>query len=290
MNWDDLRFVATLARLGSLVKASKALGVDHTTVGRRIDAAEQALGLKLFTRTSAGYTLTGEGAQIAASLQGVEDAVLAFERGVHARNSSLDGTIRITSPETFGVAYLAPRLAKFGRRHPSLIVELAPAGTVMDLSRQEAELAVRFFRTRHDRLVIKHVGDVAYGLYASAAYLKQRPVKNTRELGTHAWLLPTSGVDLKWVEKLVPRVTPVFVSDVSLALAEAACADAGVTVLPRYLGDATRGLEHIEMPDEPGEAVWMTVHRDLRNSPRVRVMMDFLTEQMRADQAVLMGR
>src|SRR5689334_4861957 len=144
MNWDDLRFVAALSRAGSLAKTAAALGVDHTTVGRRVEAAERALGLRLFTRTAAGYTLTLDGERLLAPLRQVEDAVLALERGVHAQRSALEGTVRVTSPETFGIAYLAPRLARFGRQYPALCVELVPAGVVLNLNRSEAELAVRF--------------------------------------------------------------------------------------------------------------------------------------------------
>jgi DNA-binding transcriptional LysR family regulator len=289
MNWDDLRFVAALSRMGSLVKTAKLLGVDHTTVGRRIEAAERALGLRLFTRTSSGYVLTHEGEQLTAPLRLVEDAVQSLERGVEGQRGGLEGTVRVTSPETFGVAYLASRLARFGRQHASLRIELRPAGAVLDLSRLEAEIAVRFFPTRHERLVVRRVGRVGHGLYASPTYLARRPLKAPRDLAAHALLLPTSGVELEWVKRLAPAAKSGFVSDVSLGLAEAALADAGVAVLPRYLGDATLGLLHVPMPGEPSDPLWLTVHRDLRHTPRVRVLLDFLAATAKADRALLEG-
>lgn len=289
MNWDDLRFVAALSRMGSLARTSALLAVDHTTVGRRIESAERALGLRLFTRTPSGYVLTQEGEQLVAPLRLVEDAVLSLERGVEAWRGGLTGTVRVTSPETFGVAWLAPRLARFGRLHPGLKLELKPAGAVLDLSRREAELAVRFFRTRHERVVVRHVGDVGHGLYASPAYLARRPLKNARELSGHPLLLPTSGPELAWVKQLAPGVEPAFTSEVSLGLAEAAREGAGVALLPRYLGDSLPALRHVPMPKEPVEPLWLTVHRDLRQSPRVRVLLDFLVEAARADRALLRG-
>jgi DNA-binding transcriptional LysR family regulator len=289
MNWDDLRFVAALSRAGSLAKTGAALGVDHTTVGRRVEAAERALGLRLFSRTAAGYVLTREGEQLIAPLRQVEDAVLALERGVHAQRNALEGTVRVTSPETFGITYLAPRLARFGRQFPALCVELVPAGAVLDLSRSEAELAVRFVRTKHESLVVRRIGEVGYGLYASAAYLARRALKGPGELHAHPLLLPSSGVELAWLRQLAPGARPVFVSEVSLVLAEAACADAGVAALPRYLGDATPGLTHLPMPREPREPLWLTVHRDLRKTPRVRVLLDFLVGAVRADRGLLLG-
>lgn len=289
MNWDDLRFVAALSRAGSLARTATALGVDHTTVGRRVEAAERALGLRLFTRTAAGYVLTREGEQLIAPLRQVEDAVLALERGVHAQRGVLEGTVRVTSPETFGIAYLASRLARFGRQYPALCVELLPAGAVLDLSRSEAELAVRSFRTRHESLVVRRLGEVGHGLYASTGYLARHSIKGPGDLCAHPLLLPSSGVELAWVRQLAPGHDPAFVSDVSLALAEAAGAGAGVAVLPRYLGDAAPGLAHIPMPREPTEPLWLTVHRDLRQTPRVRVLLDFLVGAIRADQALLLG-
>lgn len=289
MNWDDLRFVAALARGGSLSKTAAALGVDHTTVGRRVEAAERGLGLKLFTRTAAGYVLTREGAQLIAPLRQVEDAVLTLERGVHAQRGALEGTVRVTSPESFGVAYLAARLARFGRQYPALGIELVPAGAVLDLSRSEAELAVRFVRTRHESLVARRIGEVGYGLYASAAYLARHPLKGAGELRAHPLLLPASGVELAWVRQLAPDSRPAFVSDVSLVLAEAAGADAGVAALPRYLGDGAAGLVHLPMPRAPSETLWLTVHRDLRQTPRVRVLFDFLVAAVRTDRELLAG-
>jgi DNA-binding transcriptional LysR family regulator len=197
--------------------------------------------------------------------------------------------VRVTSPETFGISYLASRLARFGRQYPALCVELLPAGAVLDLSRSEAELAVRFFRTRHDAVVVRRIGEIGYGLYASAAYLARHPLKGPGELPAHPLLLPSSGVELTWVRQLAANVRPTFVSEVSLVLVEAARADAGVAVLPRYLGDATPGLTHVPMPREPSEPLWLTVHRDLRQTPRVRVLFDFLVGSIRADRALLIG-
>jgi len=196
----------------------------------------------------------------------------------------------VTSPETFGVVWLAPRLARFGRQLPALSVELRPSGEVLDLGRREAEVAVRFFRARQEGLVARRVGEVGHGLYASEKYLARRPVRGPAELPAHPLLLPADGPELAWVRQLVRGARPAFSSDVSLALSEAARADAGVALLPHYLGDATPGLVHVPMPREPTEPIWLTVHRDLRRSPRVRVLLEFLVEAIRADQSLLAGK
>lgn len=289
MNWDDLRYVAALARHGSLAKTAAHLGVEHTTVGRRVDAAERSLGLGLFTRTPAGYLLTQDGEQLVSRLQAVEDAVLELERGVRATADALHGTVRVTSPETLGIAYLASRLARFAATHPALRVDLLPAGKVLDLSRSEAELALRTFRTKHERLVVRRVGDVGYRLYASRRYLARRPAQGVADLGAASLLVPTDGPELAWLQRLVPGLRPAFVSEVSLALAQAALADAGLAALPRYLGDSLPELVPVPLPGEPSEPLYLTVHRDLRATPRVRAVADFLVTTLAADRRLLGG-
>lgn len=292
MNWDDLRFVLALSRAGSLARAAKLLKVDHTTVGRRIEAAEEALGVSLFTRTSTGYVPTAEAERLLAQIRHVEDAVLALERGAHAQQGSLEGSVRVTSPETFGARYLAPRLATFGREHPELTIELSAGGTILDLARREADIAVRFFRSKHESLVVRRVADVAHGLYASEAYLAHRPLESASALRDHPLLTSMPGpnvVEAAWMKKLTGGAQPAFVSDLSIALVEAARAGAGIAVLPRYLGDAEPTLRHIPMEGEPREPVWITVHRDLKATPRVRVVLDYLAECLKKDRALLLG-
>lgn len=290
MNWDDLRFVLVLASSGSLSRASKVLGVDHTTVGRRVEAAERALGVRLFTRTKSGYVLTADADRLLGPMKDVEQAVLALERRAHAEKSSLEGVVRVTSPETFGVAYLAPRLATFGRKYPGLRIELVAAGEVLDLGRRQAEVAVRPFRSTQENLLVRRAGEIVYGLYASRAYLARHPVKSIEALADHPILgAPENDVEAQWLTRLNPRVRVAFVSTLSISLLEAARASAGIAVIPRYLGDPDPALSHIPMPDPPSDHLWLTVHKDLRNTPRVRALLDFLAASFKHDAALLRG-
>ncbi len=293
LNWDDLRFALAVAQNGSLARTAKHLRVDHTTVGRRIENLEEALGIRLFTRTSTGYVPTQDGERLLAPMRAVEEEVLGLERAASARSVGLDGVVRVTAPETFGVRYLAPRLATFGRAHPALSIELIPSGQVLDLGRQQAEIAVRFFRSSGQNLLVRRVGELSYGLYASKAFLSKHPPGGADWLAQQPWLLPPTGQrspEGDWITRLVGAVRPVFVSDLSTALLGAAQADAGVTVLPRYLGDAEPQLERIEAPQPPTEPIWLTAHADMRDTPRVRALLDFLAGQIQSDAAALIGR
>ena len=292
MNWDDLRFVLALSRAGSLARTARELRVDHTTVGRRIEAVEADLGVRLFTRTTTGYVLTAEAEGLLPGIQRVEEAVLAIERGAHAQHDAVEGIVRVTSGETFGACYLAPRLVAFGRGHPGLTVELVTGGEVLDLARREADIAVRFFRSAHESLVVRRIAELGHALYASEAYLARRPVITPDELRDHPILttLPGPGVvEAAWVDRLTGGARPAFVTNMTLALVEAARSGAGLAVLPRYLGDPDPTLRRVPMPDEPRESIWITVHRDLKQMRRVRVVLDFLNECLEKDRGLLLG-
>jgi DNA-binding transcriptional LysR family regulator len=293
MNWDDLRFILAVSKTGSLSRAAQLLEVDHTTVGRRVESAEASLGVKLFVRTPKGYLPTVDAERLLAPMLEVESAVHAVERSAQANQVSLDGVVRVTSPETFGISYLAPRLAAFGINNPSLTVELMPVGEILSLGGREAEIAVRFFRSRQKNLVVRKIGAVEYAFYATSAYLARRPVRSPKDLANHALILSTPGakvVELSWLRRLCPTARPTFVSTISLALVQAARVSAGIAILPRYLGDSEATLTRVPMPDPPSEPVWLTIHRDIQRTPRVRVLFDFLVRSLKEDQALLQGR
>lgn len=283
LSWDDLRHVVAVARAGSLLQAAAVLEVDHTTVGRRVAAAERALGVTLFARSAAGLVLTAEGEQLLAPLQQVEDAILAVARQAGAGSTSIAGPIKITAPETFGIAWLAPRLARFAEQHAGVRVHLVPGGTVFDLSRREAEIAVRTFRSDDDALVTRKAATLRFGLYATRAFLTRHPVHKPADLSRCPLLIGDDDErDTRWLLKLAgPQARIGLSCVVAVALVAAARADGGVAVLPQWLGDAEPDLVYLPMPDEPAETLWLTVHRDLRQTPRVRAVLDFLVEELR---------
>jgi len=291
MNWDDLRFVATVARRGSLLAAARELGVDHTTVGRRVAAAEAALGITLFVRSTVCLSLTADAEALLAPLQAVEDAVHGLVRVAGAGDGDLTGTVKVTAPESFGIAWLAPRLAEFARQHQGLHVELDPSGAVLDLSRREAEIALRHFRSNDAALVSRHAADVGHGLYATKTYLARYPVRGQADLAGRPFLMgPPGDLDTDWLLTLAPDAKPVFTCVVAVALVAAARTGAGLAVLPRFLGDAEPDLVHLPMPNEPRQALWLHVHRDLRKTPRVRAVLDYLSDTLTSQKADLRGR
>ncbi len=261
-------------------------------MGRRVASAERALDAKLFARSTSGLTLTAEGEHLLESLQRVDDAVSALERRASAEQGELAGTVKVTAPESFGVAWLAPRLASFSRQHAGLQIELDPSGSVRDLGKRQAEVAVRFFRTDDKALVVRRGAELGYGLYAARSYLARYPLRGAVELAARPILGSSADdVEMAWLARLAGQaVRPIFTSPLAVALVGAARAGAGIAVLPRYLGDVEPELEHLPMPDPPHETLWLTVHRDLRATPRVRAVLDFLIAQLKSEAGALRGR
>lgn len=290
MNWDDLRYVLALSKTGTLAKAAKQLRVNHSTVGRHVESAETTLGVRLFARTKAGYVLTADGERVVKDLAQVESAVHRLERGAEAQRSAVEGTVRITTSETLGCTYIAPLLTGLRELYPRLAVDLVTTGKVLDLSRREADIAVRLVRSQHESLVVRRAALVAYGLYASASFLTRNPVAGPEDIARHPLLTCVAGpkvVDATWLASHAGDATPALICDLTMALLEAAKAGAGIAVLPRYLGDAEASLRRIAMPDEPTEPVWVTVHRDLRETARVRAVLDYLASCFERDRTRL---
>lgn len=293
MNWDDLRYFLALAKHGTLARAARELKVDHTTVGRRIEALEKDLGVRLFARTPTGYVVTAEGEALLPEIGQVEEAMLSIQRGALAADEGLEGTVRITTAETFGACYLAPRLVAFRQKHPSLAIELMMGGAVFDLGRREADVAVRFFRSKHEHLVVRRAGEVAYSLYGSAEYFERHALpKEPEELRDHALLggdLTPYAVDVEWLNRLTGSARFSFTSNLTVAVLRVALAGGGIALLPRYLGDLEPTLRRVPMPEEPTMPLWLTVHRDLRNTRRVRAVLDFLHATLEHDRPLLLG-
>jgi DNA-binding transcriptional LysR family regulator len=294
MNWDDLRFVLALAKGRSLARAARELSVDHSTVGRRIEALEADLGIRLFTRTTSGYVVTPEAEELLPEIRRVEAAVLALERAAQARDEMLCGAVRLTSNEVFGSRYLAPRLAPLALQHPGLIIEIQTGSHIFDLARREADIGVRLFRTNLDYLAVKRAGELAFGLYAAEEYLRRRPAPaSPAELHAHDLVLddadPLQSVEPSWLEQIGGGRVVLKTNSTAVTLA-AVTAGLGIALLPRFLGEAEPTLRYLPMPDEPVRGIWLTVHRDLRDTPRVRAVLDHLAQVIQADAALLRGQ
>jgi DNA-binding transcriptional LysR family regulator len=290
--WTDLQHVLAVADHGSLAAAARALGVNHTTVLRRVTAFEKSLGVKLFARSRTGYVLTAAGEEIAASARAMQETVHAIERRVAGRDLRLTGTVRVTTTDTLAVTLMPAVLATFASAHPAIQLELTTTTAMVDLRKRDADVAVRATTAPPQHLVGRRVGQIAFSLYASAPYLTRVPAR--RALEQHVWLAPDDSLAstsiATWMKRTLD-VTPVLRADTLTALANAAAAGFGVTALPCYLGDSRPELKRIRgVITKMSSELWVLTHEDLRRTARIRALTDHLVQAFAAQRDALEGR
>lgn len=286
MDWGDLRYFVALARCGTLSAAARQLGVEHTTVSRRIGALEAALGVLLFERDAKGYVLTPEGEGIIESAYRIEDEVFGLERQIAADGQGLLGAVRISAPPVFASAFLAPRLADLRAAHPGIVLELAGESQPVSLSRREADIAVRLSRPEATTVVARRIGGLAYGLYGARGRFPAGAPQDWVFIGYDESL--DHAPQQRWLLSLARGRPLVFRSNDLATLQSAARAGLGLAALPRFLGDPDPSLERLPV-DAAAAAreLWLLVHPDLRRSARIRVVLDYLAQLMRAERGVL---
>ena len=210
LDWDDLRFYLAIARHGSLSAAAKVLHVAQSTVGRRLASLETSLGVRLLNRTPEGYVPTLAGVDVREQAERLEKEALALERSVSGRDTRMAGLVRVTCAETVATHILAPCLATLHMRHPDIMIELIPNPRELSLSMREADVSVRLRRSDQHDLVVRRIGTIAFGLYASPAYLEANGPLDT-DGGCPGHTLITQSEDIQdatqtgWLADLAPR-------------------------------------------------------------------------------------
>lgn len=286
LDWDDLRTFLAVARHGNLSAAARSLGVAQPTVGRRLEAFERRLGTQLFRRTSSGHALTPAGAAILGHVEGMEAGALASWRIAAGRDAGLAGTVRLTTTEWFGREIAAPLLVRFLAEHPHIVVELLTDVRPYSLTQREADVAVRLGTFAQREVMRRKLAHVGFGLYAAPSYLARHGLPAIEDRGAgHALvtMIDAQGgafPDSAWLAKLAPRAVVAARTTSRDAQAALAAAGAGLTTLPRRLGDTVAGLRLVARPAPPGRDLWLGVHRDTRQTPRVRALVEFLAREV----------
>jgi DNA-binding transcriptional LysR family regulator len=281
-DWNDLPAFLAMARAGRLTVAARQLGVDHSTLSRRIAALEQALNARLFERRAAGFTLTPEGESLLGDAEAIETLTLRMNARLRADKGLLSGSVRIGTPEGFGTYFLAPRLPQLGAAHPQLDIELVANPRSLSLSKREADVAISMARPGQGRVYAHKLVDYALGLYAAPAYLDRHPrIQSLHDLAPHRWVGYVE--DLMWTAELdylpmvaksiVPRLR---ISNVISQMA-ALAGGAGLGVLPHFIARREPGLVRV-LPDQVQllRAYWLISHPDTRDLARIREATDFL--------------
>lgn len=289
MNWDDLRYILAVGQAGSLSGAAARLGLNHSTVFRRLGRIEQNLGVRLFQRSRDGYGLTPAGEDAYRLALQMDDPIAGLERRLMGRDIQLSGSLRVTTTDTL-VELLAPILAAFRQRYPGITLELVVSNVFFSLTRREADVAIRPTTDPPEMLVGRRLCGIATALYASPGYLAEKPAHLPP--AQHRWLAPDDSLAhlpaARWLHATVPDDGLVFRANTLLALREAARAGLGVAALPCFMAAGDDGLLALggALPALASE-LWLLIHRDLRRVARVRVFMDAVAAGVRARQGLL---
>ena len=278
----ELLFFLAVARTGSLTAAAREMSVTQPTVGRYINTLEERLNQKLFNRSKDGMTLTEAGEAIYPHAKEVELAIEAFDRRIQSDADEMAGTVRLSTTEGLGALWVVPRIDTLGRKYPALNLELILENDSLDLTRREADVALRLGQPTTTNLTATRVGSLSLQLMASRSYIAQYGAPATvEELSSHRIVstrLRSAPSDGFWQKIIATGAHVGFTTNSTIAQVEAVRNGVGISVLPSYVGRKYDDLEPI-MPNwrwQPRE-IWLVTHVELRTNPRVRVIMDEMT-------------
>jgi DNA-binding transcriptional LysR family regulator len=285
MDWNNLKFFLAVARLGGLTPAATALATSVSTVSRHIDALEVTLGVTLFLRRQQGYLLTDAGSALLGHVAEVERSIRAVERQGDAVRD-VTGVVRLATFESIAHYLLMPALPAFTERYPQLQVELLVNRNLADLSRREAELALRIMdpkRDSHDPdTIAQPMGRFRFELYCTPEALA-RVDGDWRQLPHVSWDAAWFRLPMvDWLKELFPGRAPVLRSNSMQTHLLAATTGLAAALLPDFMGDGDdRLVRATTVAADTHQELWLLYHRDLRASARVMAMRDFLAEVCR---------
>ena len=290
VDWDHLRYFLILARAKTLTNAARIMGVEHSTVARRIQALEQSLGMQLFKREATGYELTIEGLALIPRVEQMEQSFLQIEKP-----NPLQGRVRIGAPEGFGTAFLAQLLAEFSQHYPLLTIDLIPVPKTIRLSHREADIVISIERPKSGPFIITRLTNYSLKLYGSQQYLQRNsPIRRVEDLSEHRFVdyiddLVYSSA-LYRLERLPLQLTACFRSNSILAQQIAVSAGADLAILPRFIAVDQPELQEVLSEDVNfTHTFWMLTLVDLQHEPKIKLVWDFLRKQADLQQELLMG-
>ena len=288
INWDNLRYVLMVSEKGSIAAAARELGVNRTTVLRRINTFQHNLNCRIFERGDSGYILTPEAEKMIGAAREVENTLFDMQRQIAGHELRLEGELKVTTTDTLMVSLIGPHLASFYRKHPHIVVDIVMTNNILDLSRREADIAIRPTQSLEAPLVGRRVADVHFGIYASPDYFDNCQASNLTE---HRWIGFDTSLQStppgKWLEANVPKERVCLRGDSFIALKIAAENGIGVALLPHYLGNSSAQLQRLPIPvSELTTGLWLLTHPDLFRSSKVHAFMDHFEEGIHRDLAI----
>ena len=295
LDWNDLRYLLAVARAGSTLAAANTLGTSQSTVHRRLTELEERIGRQLVKRHATGYRLTELGEHLLPYAERAEEAMEAFERQALASDKDLSGTVRVTCAST-----LADRLANsplvdaFHARYPRIRVELVISDRLLDLSKGEADIAIRLGEPQDGALIGRKIVEAPWAVYASHSYVERHGRPERPQDIEHHVVVAYDGeiadyAAARWLRSVAPHAQVAARSENWPGYLLAVKSGAGLGLLPIHHGDREREL--VRLIDTDPQLVshfWLLMHRDMRPTPRVRAFFDFVIAELKAFRSVLL--
>jgi DNA-binding transcriptional LysR family regulator len=285
LDWDDFRLVKIIAEANGLAGAAERLGVNHSTVFRRLGQMEESLAVKLFERHRTGYVLTPAGEEMAALAEQMEENVTSFTRKLAGQAVAPAGELRVTTNDTLLVHLLTPIFSRFLTACPEMRLDVVLANQALNLSKRDADVAIRATDSPPETLVGRRAATIAWAIYGRAADFADPIVRDSPALYERPWVALGDNLStLKAARYVRERVAPELISyrvNTVLGLAEAVEAGAGIGPLPCFIADAKPNLVRLsDINADFSAGLWLLTHPDLRQSARVRAFMDFMATEI----------
>ncbi|WP_137154299.1 LysR family transcriptional regulator [Rhizobium sp. FKL33] len=294
LSWDDFRLVKAIERAQGIAGAAAELHLDQSTIFRRLGALEESLGGPLFERRRSGYRLTPNGEEMAQAAARMEDDALSTERRIRGKAITPRGEIRIATADSLLTHLLTPMFRRFQDLCPDIRLDVVVGNAPLNLSKRDADIAIRATQSPPDTLVGRKVAPINWALYGLAAdYPDLDAFPGADSLAEKRWVaLGEDMAALRAVRAFV-NISPekiVFRANSVLALAQAVEGGIGVGHLPCFIGDRNPAMRRLsEIRPDMGDDLWLLTHEDLRHSPRIRIFMDFIGEELMKQRAVIAG-
>ncbi len=287
-DWDSYLYFLKVAETGNLGSAARELGVNHSTVFRRINSLEERLHVRLFERSRKGYTLTEAGEEIFSSVEMIEDQIFDIQRKLLGKDIRLSGNLKISTTDTIGYYWLPPYIKAFKRQYPEILIDLDIQIRFTNLTKREADIVIPAVNMQPDFMVGRKLAKIYFRLYASRSYIEKSGLPaTTDEFLSHHFLVPNESLATlsvsQWLKKYVPAHCVTAASDKLSTLFKFAQQDMGIAALPHYVGQSDKNMvEILELPEDCHRNVWILTHPDLRNTARVKAFMQFMYQQVKA--------
>jgi DNA-binding transcriptional LysR family regulator len=285
MDWDNLRVFLAVARSGQLLGAAKALGLNHATVGRRMDALEDAIGSKLFERRTNGSTLTAAGESLLTRAERIESELLQVGSEISGSETSVSGTVRIGAPDGFGTYHLARVLGALANQHANLKIQLVPLPRTFSLSRREADIVVTIDRPQLGRAIIRKLTDYSLSVYATRDYLARTgDIQSTDDLKDRLFVTYVEDIAyssaLDYTAGLGKLMLRHYECGSLIAQMEAVRASQGVGILHDYAAAQYPELVRILHDTNYLRTYWLTTHPDTHATARVATVYQRIVESV----------